>query len=149
MYFYFIWKETTHKPSKVTAAKTHLLNVYVIGTACFDQVFLFVVITRRHFFSYYFVITLRLFWLIKVFIGVSTPLPPQKHHLLSLANIPLNQNTALVPLFGQSFPLYLFSWTLQPKKQIFSEVQEYYIFPSLTSSFLLKVAKFLLKISLL
>ena len=35
-FFYFVWKETTHKPLKVAAAKTLLSSVYVIGATCFD-----------------------------------------------------------------------------------------------------------------
>ena len=49
--FYFARKETTHKPSNVTAAKTLLSSVYVIGTTCFDECFLFYVTTGRHYFS--------------------------------------------------------------------------------------------------
>ena len=48
---YFIWKETTHKPLKVAAAKSLFSSVYIIGTTCFDECFSFYVITRRHYFS--------------------------------------------------------------------------------------------------
>ena len=44
---YFVWKETTHKPLKVAAAK----SLY----------FLFYVITKRHYFSWKFIVTLGLF----------------------------------------------------------------------------------------
>ena len=33
---YFVWKETTHKPLKVAAAKTLFAGVYIIGTSCFE-----------------------------------------------------------------------------------------------------------------
>ena len=58
---YFALKETTHKPLKVAAAKTLFSSVYVIGTTCFDECFLFYVITGRHYFSWKFIITLRFF----------------------------------------------------------------------------------------
>ena len=48
---YFICKETTHKPLKVAAAKSHFSGVYIIGTTCFDECFSFYVITKRHYFS--------------------------------------------------------------------------------------------------
>ena len=38
-YFYSLWKERTHKPSKETAAKTFFSSVYVIGRTCFDECF--------------------------------------------------------------------------------------------------------------
>ena len=46
----YLWKETAHKPSTVAAATNPLSSVYVIGTAYFDECFLFYVITRRHYF---------------------------------------------------------------------------------------------------
>ena len=58
---YFVWKETTHKPLKVAAANILFSSVYVIGTTCFDECFSFSVITKRHYFSWKFVVTLRLF----------------------------------------------------------------------------------------
>ena len=36
-FFYFVWKEMTHKPLKVAAVETLFSRVYVIGTACFDE----------------------------------------------------------------------------------------------------------------
>ena len=58
---YFIWKETTHKPLKVAAAKTLFSSVYVIGTTCFNECFLFYVITGRHYFSWKINVNLRFF----------------------------------------------------------------------------------------
>ena len=58
---YFVWKETTHKPLKVGAAKTVFPSVYVICTTCFDECFLFYVITGRCCFSWKFIVTLRFF----------------------------------------------------------------------------------------
>ena len=47
---YFVWKETTHNPLKVASAKALFSSVYIIGAACFDECFLFYVITGRHYF---------------------------------------------------------------------------------------------------
>ena len=58
---YFVWKEATNKPLKMAAASNLFSSVYVIGTACFDECFSFSVITKRHYFSWKFVVTLRLF----------------------------------------------------------------------------------------
>ena len=58
---YFVWKETTHKPLQVPAAKTLISSVYVIGSACFDECFSFYVITDRHCFLWKFIVTLRSF----------------------------------------------------------------------------------------
>ena len=55
---YFVWKETTHKPLKVAAAKSLFSSVYIIGTTCFDECFSFYVITKRHYFSWKFIVTL-------------------------------------------------------------------------------------------
>ena len=59
---YFVWKETTHKPLKVAAAKSLFSSVYVIGTTCLDDCFSFYVIAKRHYFSWKFIVPLRLFW---------------------------------------------------------------------------------------
>ena len=58
---YFPWKETTHKPLNMAAAKTFVSNVYVIGPNCFNECLLFYVITGRHYHSWKFNVTLRLF----------------------------------------------------------------------------------------
>ena len=57
---YYI-KETTHKSLKVAAAKSLFCSVYIIGTTCFDECFSFYVITKRHYFSWKFIITRKLF----------------------------------------------------------------------------------------
>ena len=57
---YFVWKETIYKPLKVAAAKSLFSSVYVIGTTCFDECFLFYVIPGRHYFSWKFIVTLIL-----------------------------------------------------------------------------------------
>ena len=57
---YFVWKETTHKPLKVAATNSLFSSVYVIGATCFDECFSFYVITKRHYFSWKFIATLRL-----------------------------------------------------------------------------------------
>ena len=48
---YFFWKKTTHKLLKVEAAKTLFFSVHVIDMTCFNELFLFQVITGRHYFS--------------------------------------------------------------------------------------------------
>ena len=58
--FYYVWKEMSHKPSKVAGAKNFFASVYVIGTACFDECILFHVIITRHY-LYKFSVTLRFF----------------------------------------------------------------------------------------
>ena len=40
-FFYFVSRETALKPLKVAAAKALFSSVYVIGTTCFDECFLF------------------------------------------------------------------------------------------------------------
>ena len=49
----------SHKPLKVAAAKKSFPNVYIIDWTCFDECFLFHVITRRHYFLHKFIITQR------------------------------------------------------------------------------------------
>ena len=51
-FFYAVWKETTHKPLKVAAAKTLFSSAYAIGTTCdlLQWIFLFHV-NWEHFFS--------------------------------------------------------------------------------------------------
>ena len=48
--FYSVWKETSHKPLKVTTAKITFPNMYIIDRTCFDLRFLFHVINGRHYF---------------------------------------------------------------------------------------------------
>ena len=48
--FYSVWKETSHKPLKVTTAKITFPNMYIIDRTCFNLRFLFHVITGRHYF---------------------------------------------------------------------------------------------------
>ena len=45
---YSVWKETTHKHSKVTTAKNVFYTAHVTVTTRFDKCFLFHVITGRH-----------------------------------------------------------------------------------------------------
>ena len=52
-FFYFLLKETIHKPLKVVAGKTHFSSVYVIGTIYFDECYLFYVTTGRRYFTFY------------------------------------------------------------------------------------------------
>ena len=49
-FFYFIWKERTHKPLKMAAEKSFFSSVYVIGAACFSECSLFYMITGRLYF---------------------------------------------------------------------------------------------------
>ena len=55
--FYFIWKEISYKPLKVAAAETSFPRVYIIGTTCSDEGFLFHVITGSHYLLYKFTVT--------------------------------------------------------------------------------------------
>ena len=48
--FYSVRKETPHKHVKVAAARKFLSSVYIIDTTCFDECFLFHMITGRHYF---------------------------------------------------------------------------------------------------
>ena len=59
---YFVWNKTTHKPLKVAAAKSLFSSVYIIGTNCFNECFSFYVITKRCYFLWKFIVTLRLFF---------------------------------------------------------------------------------------
>ena len=52
--FHFIWKETSHKPLKVSPAKKYFLSLSTIDTTCFNECFLFQVITGRHYILYKF-----------------------------------------------------------------------------------------------
>ena len=45
--FYSVWKEMSHKPLKVAAAKKYFSSLY---PTCFDECFLFHAITGRHYF---------------------------------------------------------------------------------------------------
>ena len=56
---YSVWKETSHKPLKVTAAKKFFPSMYIIGKICFDFCFFFYVITGRHYFLCKFTTTQR------------------------------------------------------------------------------------------
>ena len=56
---YSVWKETSHQPWKVAAAKKSFQSVYIIDTTCFDECFLFHVTTGRHYFLYKFIVTWR------------------------------------------------------------------------------------------
>ena len=55
--FHSVWKEISHKLSKAAAAKSFFPSVYVNGTTCFGECFLFHVITGRHYFLYKFIVT--------------------------------------------------------------------------------------------
>ena len=46
--FYSVWKETSHKPLIVAAAKKSFPSMYIIDKTCFDLCFLFHVIIGRH-----------------------------------------------------------------------------------------------------
>ena len=45
---YSLRKGKTHKPSKVAAAENFFSSVYVIDITCFDEYFIFHVITGQH-----------------------------------------------------------------------------------------------------
>ena len=48
-FFYSVWKETSHKPLKTTAAKKSFPSMYIIDKISFDLCFLFHVIPGKHF----------------------------------------------------------------------------------------------------
>ena len=54
-----VCKETTHKPSNEVTAKDFFSNVHVTVTTCFDECFLFHVITEGHCVLYTFIVALR------------------------------------------------------------------------------------------
>ena len=56
---YFCWKETSHKPLKVAAAKRSFPSVFIIVKNCFDECFLVHGITGRRYFLYKFGVTQR------------------------------------------------------------------------------------------
>ena len=61
--FHSVWKETSHKPLKVGDAKMSLKrsfpSVHNTDKTCFDECFLFHVITGRHYFLHKFSVTQR------------------------------------------------------------------------------------------
>ena len=57
--FYSVWKQTSHKPLKVAAAKKVFHKCVIIDKTCFDECFFFHVITERHYFLYKFSATQR------------------------------------------------------------------------------------------
>ena len=57
--FSFTWKEMSQKPLRAAAAKTFLPSACIIDTTCFDECFLFHVITGWHFFLYKYIVTQR------------------------------------------------------------------------------------------
>ena len=83
---YFAWKETTHKPLTVAAANSLFSSVHVIGTTSFDECFSLYVITKRHYFSWKFIVTFLsailllsfkpVFWKTSVFYALS---PHEQH----------------------------------------------------------------------
>ena len=50
VFFYFVQKEMTQKPLTLAAAKGLSFSLHAIGTTCFNECFLFHMITRRHYF---------------------------------------------------------------------------------------------------
>ena len=57
--FYYVWTETSHKTLKVAAAKYSFLSVYTTDTTCFDDCFLFYVITEKHYLNINVIVTKR------------------------------------------------------------------------------------------
>ena len=49
----------THKPPKIAAEKNYFSKVFAIDTVCFDECFLFHVMTRNHCCLQNFIVTLR------------------------------------------------------------------------------------------
>ena len=57
--FYSVWKEASYKPWKVALAKKSFPSEYIMDTNCFDECFLFRVITGRNYFLYKLIVTHR------------------------------------------------------------------------------------------
>ena len=53
--FYSVGRETSHTPLKVAVARKSFSSVYIIDTTCFNECFLFHVITARHILYKFFV----------------------------------------------------------------------------------------------
>ena len=81
-----------------------------------------------------------------VYIKVSTPTPPQKHHPLFLAKPPLKSASCPSPIFRQYLPIYWFFVNPPLKLRFFHESPKYGSYSSFTRSYLLQVTKFLVKI---
>ena len=58
LFFCSVWKEITRKPLKIAASKIIFFSVYLTGKTCFDECFLFHVITGWHF-LHKFLVTLK------------------------------------------------------------------------------------------
>ena len=85
------------------------------------------------------------FQIVIVCIGVSTPLKNTIHSFLP-RSLPLNLQTVQAPFLSNPPSILVFR---EPSLKVgfFSEPQKYQSFSSLTPSYLLKVTKFLVKIS--
>ena len=100
--FYSVWKETSHKPLKVAVTIKYFRSVYIIDTTCFDEYFLFHVITRGHYFYTKFIVTQRfgatvmlLHCLKRVFWKESAFYVWYIHNNITMLLIPKAQNKAL------------------------------------------------------
>ena len=79
-------------------------------------------------------------------IGVSTP-PPSKTPSPLSCQAPLKSSKCPSPPFPQFLPLHRFFCESPLKIEFFSEPQKYSSFSFLTPSYLLKITKFLVKVS--
>ena len=59
-FFNSVSKEASHKPLKVAAAKNYFPSVFILDTTCFDECFLFYVVTGSIIFLHEFYVTQRL-----------------------------------------------------------------------------------------
>ena len=116
---YFIWKETTHKPLKMAAEKSFFSSVYVIGTTCFDECFVFYMITS---------LFLKVYQYSEIFLNVMLLLclKPVLKEVRILCTIPImtqmiylpsffdtNFNFATVPDFSSDTFPYTWSFSLE------------------------------------
>ena len=92
---FFAWKETTHKPLNVAAAKSFFSIVYVTDTNYFDECFLFFVMIGRHYLSWKFNVTLRLFLSAMVLFSLKPMFERGLHFMFYLHN----NNTMLISKF--------------------------------------------------
>ena len=92
--------------------------------------------------AFYSILLRNTLQIVTVFIGVSTPHPPKKHHPLILAKLtPIKSANCPSHLFKES-PLYIdFSWTF-PKSGIFQWTPKFFILNTILTKFFVEICQF-------
>ena len=103
-----VWKETTHKPSNVAASTNLSSSVYVINMICFEECFLFYVITGRHYFFKTFIVTLRVFPTAMLLCSLRDYYHYHKNKNFRILHYLLNNSAKLIPKFKKKFILVKF-----------------------------------------